>query len=81
MGESLKDKMERAITNGFERAQEDKVKELNRLSRTGKQISRKDYNTRNLADLYRELGLSYPAGTPLAAEHLVAEPLAEYQKN
>jgi hypothetical protein len=75
MGESLKDKMERAISNGFEQAQEDKVKELNRLSRTGKTISRRDYNTRNLADLYQELGLEYPSGTPLAAEHLVAEHL------
>ena len=71
MGESLKEKMERALSNGFERAQEDKVRELNKLSRTGKQISRKDYNTRNLADLYRELGLEYPGGTPLA----------EFQKN
>ncbi|HET6401690.1 MAG TPA: hypothetical protein VFH95_09855 [Candidatus Kapabacteria bacterium] len=76
MGESLKDKMERAITNGFERAQEDKVKELNRLSRTGKTISRRDYNTRNLADLYQELGLEYPGGAVLVAEHL-----SEYQKN
>ncbi len=66
MGESLKDKMERALMDGFERAQEDKVKELNRLSQTGKQISRKDYNTRNLADLYSELGLEYPGGRPLA---------------
>jgi hypothetical protein len=65
MGESLKDKMEQALTNGFERAQEDKVKELNRLSRTGKQISRKDYNNRNLAELYAELGLEYPSGKPL----------------
>jgi hypothetical protein len=64
--ETLKEKMERAISDGFERAQEDKVRELNRLSVTGKQISRKDYNTRNLAELYRELGLEYPAGTPLA---------------
>ncbi len=71
MGESLKEKMELALSNGFERAQEAKVKELNRLSQTGKQISRRDYNTRNLADLYQELGLSYPAGTPLE----------EYQKN
>ena len=87
MGESLKDKMERAITNGFERAQEDKVKELNRLSRTGKKISRKDYNTRNLADLYRELGLEYPGGAAADASPSMlgahqAEPLvAEYQKN
>ena len=65
MGESLKDKMESALTQGFERAQEDKVKELNRLSRTGKRITRKDYNTRNLADLYFELGLEYPSGKPL----------------
>jgi hypothetical protein len=64
--ESLKEKMEHAITNGFERAQEDKVRELNRLSVTGKQISRKDYNTRNLADIYRELGLEYPGGKPIA---------------
>ncbi|HWF45145.1 MAG TPA: hypothetical protein VG537_10930 [Candidatus Kapabacteria bacterium] len=65
MGESLKEKMESALTQGFERAQEDKVKELNRLSRTGKRITRKDYNSRNLADLYRELGLEYPSGKPL----------------
>ena len=71
MGESLKEKMEMALSNGFERAQEEKVKELNRLSKTGKQISRRDYNPRKLADLYHELGLSYPAGTPLE----------EYQKN
>lgn len=67
MGESLKDKMEQALTNGFERAQEDKVKELNRLSRTGKKITRKDYNSRNLAELYAELGLEYPSGKPLNA--------------
>ena len=66
MGESLKEKMERALTDGFERAQEDKVRELNQLSQTGKKISRRDYNTRNLAELYRELGLEYPAGIPLA---------------
>ena len=71
MGESLKDKMEQALANGFERAQDDKVRELNRLSRTGKQITRKDYNTKNLADLYRELGLQYPSGVALA----------EFQKN
>ena len=65
MGESLKDKMEQALMNGFERAQDDKVKELNRLSRTGKQITRKDYNNRNLAELYAELGLEYPSGKPL----------------
>lgn len=70
-GESLKDKMEQALADGFERAQEDKVKELNRLSRTGKQITRKDYNTRNLGELYRDLGLEYPSG----------KPMAEYQKN
>jgi hypothetical protein len=64
--ESLKEKMEHALTNGFERAQEDKVRELNRLSVTGKQISRKDYNTRNLADIYLELGLEYPGGKPIA---------------
>jgi hypothetical protein len=63
--ESLKEKMEHALTNGFERAQEDKVRELNRLSVTGKQISRKDYNTRNLADIYLELGLEYPGGKPI----------------
>lgn len=71
MSESLKEKMEQALANGFERAQEDKVKELNKLSRTGKQITRKDYNSRNLAELYNELGLEYPSG----------KPLAEYQKN
>lgn len=65
MGESLKEKMEQALTNGFERAQEDKVKELNRLSRTGKRITRRDYNSRNLAELYAELGLEYPSGKPL----------------
>ncbi len=64
--ESLKEKMEHALTNGFERAQEDKVRELNRLSVTGKQISRKDYNTRNLADIYLELGLEYPSGKPIS---------------
>ncbi len=66
MGESLKDKMERALSNGFERVQEEKVRELNRLSVTGKQISRKDYNSRNLGELYRELGLEYPGGAPIA---------------
>ncbi|MDP4199707.1 MAG: hypothetical protein Q8922_03790 [Bacteroidota bacterium] len=71
MGESLKDKMERALADGFERAQDDKVRELNRLSRTGKKITRKDYNTRNLADLYHELGLEYPSGVALG----------EYQNN
>jgi hypothetical protein len=69
--ESLKEKMERALTDGFERAQEEKVRELNRLSVTGKQISRKDYNSRNLAELYSELGLEYPGG----------KPLSEFQKN
>jgi hypothetical protein len=71
MGESLKEKMERALTDGFERAQEDKIRELNRMSQTGKKISRRDYNTRNLAELYTELGLEYPAGVPLS----------EYRKN
>lgn len=66
MGESLKEKMEHALSNGFEKAQEEKVRELNRLSVTGKQISRKDYNTRNLAELYHELGLEYPGGKPIA---------------
>jgi len=65
MGESLKEKMERALTDGFERAQEDKVRELNRMSQTGKKISRRDYNTRNLPELYNELGLEYPTGVPL----------------
>lgn len=65
MSESLKEKMEKAMVNGFEKAQEEKVKELNRLSRTGKQITRKDYNSKNLADLYKELGLEYPSGKPL----------------
>lgn len=63
--------MEQALSTGFERAQEEKVRELNKLSQTGKQISRKDYNSRNLAELYRELGLEYPGGTPLR----------EYQRN
>ena len=67
MGESLKDKMEQALVQGFDRAQDDKVKELNKLSRTGKQITRKDYNSRNLAELYAELGLEYPSGKPLNA--------------
>ena len=65
MSESLKEKMERAIANGFERVQDEKVEELNKLSRTGKKITRKDYNSRNLADLYKELGLQYPAGIPM----------------
>ena len=63
--DTLKEKMEQAMANGFERVQDDKVKELNKLSRTGKQITRKDYNSRNLADLYAELGLEYPSGKPL----------------
>jgi hypothetical protein len=71
MSESLKEKMEQALKNGFESAQDDKVKELNKLSRTGKQITRKDYNSRNLADLYKELGLEFPSG----------KPLNEFQKN
>jgi len=62
MKESLKDKLQFALTDSFEKVQEDKIKELNRLSRTGKQITRKDYNSRSLADLYKELGLEYPAG-------------------
>ncbi|MFI5264516.1 MAG: hypothetical protein ACHQM6_08380 [Candidatus Kapaibacterium sp.] len=60
MKESLKDKLQFALTDSFEKVQEDKVSELNRLSRTGKQITRKDYNSRSLADLYKELGLEYP---------------------
>jgi hypothetical protein len=71
MSESLKDKMEAALAGGFERMQEEKVEELNRLSRTGKQITRKDYNSRNLQELYRDLGLEYPSG----------KPLNEFQKN
>lgn len=71
MGESLKDKMEQALANGFERAQDDKVRELNRLSRTGIKITRRDYNSRNLAEIYSELGLEYPSGRPLA----------DYQRN
>ena len=63
MKESLKDKLESALSSSFEKAQEEKIQELNRLSRTGKQITRKDFNTRNLADLYKELGLDYPIGT------------------
>jgi hypothetical protein len=65
MAESLKEKMEQALANGFEKVQDDKVKELNKLSRTGKKITRKDYNSRNLAELYAELGLEYPSGQPL----------------
>jgi len=67
MAESLKEKMEQALANGFEKVQDEKVKELNKLSRTGKKITRKDYNSRNLAELYAELGLEYPSGKPLAA--------------
>jgi hypothetical protein len=67
MKESLKDKLQSALSESFERAQEEKIQELNRLSRTGKTITRKDYNSRNLADLYQELGLEYPSGKPLAA--------------
>jgi hypothetical protein len=67
MKESLKDKLQSAMSDSFERAQEMKIEELNQLSRTGKQITRKDYNSRNLADLYRELGLEYPTGKPFAA--------------
>ena len=63
MKESLKDKLQFALTDSFEKVQEDKIKELNRLSRTGKQITRKDYNSRSLADLYKELGLEYPAAS------------------
>jgi hypothetical protein len=63
MKESLKDKLQFALTDSFEKVQEDKIKELNSLSRTGKQITRKDYNSRSLADLYKELGLEYPAGS------------------
>ena len=65
MRESLKDKIESAMSEGFEKAQEEKISELNRLSRTGKQISRKDYNSRSLSELYKELGLEYPTGKPM----------------
>jgi hypothetical protein len=65
MRESLKDKIESAISEGFEKAQQDKISELNRLSQTGKQISRKDYNSRSLSELYKELGLEYPTGKPM----------------
>ncbi|MEP7234833.1 MAG: hypothetical protein ABI778_06010 [Ignavibacteriota bacterium] len=65
MRESLKDKIESAISEGFEKAQEEKISELNRLSQTGKQISRKDYNSRSLSELYKELGLEYPTGKPM----------------
>ena len=47
----------------FERRDYRRASELNRLSRTGKQITRKDYNSRSLADLYKELGLDYPTGS------------------
>lgn len=66
MRESLKDKIEQAMSTNFEQAQEAKIAELNRLSRTGKTITRKDYNSRALADLYMELGLEYPTGKPIA---------------
>ncbi|MFI5265089.1 MAG: hypothetical protein ACHQM6_11280 [Candidatus Kapaibacterium sp.] len=66
MRESLKDKIQNAMSEGFEKAQEEKISELNRLSRTGKQISRKDYNSRSLSELYKELGLEYPSGKPMA---------------
>jgi hypothetical protein len=65
MRESLKDKIQNAMSEGFEKAQEEKISELNRLSRTGKQISRKDYNSRSLSELYKELGLEYPSGKPM----------------
>jgi hypothetical protein len=65
MRESLKDKIQNAMSEGFEKAQEDKISELNRLSQTGKQISRKDYNSRSLSELYKELGLEYPSGKPM----------------
>ena len=65
MRESLKDKIENAMSEGFEKAQQDKISELNRLSQTGKQISRKDYNSRSLSELYKELGLEYPTGKPM----------------
>ncbi len=55
MRESLKDKLESALSTSFEQAQEAKIAELNRLSTTGKQIP----------DLYRELGLEYPSGKPI----------------
>ena len=65
MRESLKDKIQNAMSEGFEKAQEEKISELNRLSQTGKQISRKDYNSRSLSELYKELGLEYPTGKPI----------------
>jgi hypothetical protein len=64
MRESLKDKLENALSTSFEQAQEQKIAELNRLSRTGKTITKKDYNSRALADIYRDLGLEYPSGKP-----------------
>lgn len=64
MRESLKDKLENALSTNFEQAQEQKVAELNRLSRTGKTITKKDYNSRALADIYKDLGLEYPSGKP-----------------
>ena len=73
MRESLKDKIESAMSEGFEKAQEEKVSELNRLSQTGKQISRKDYNSRSLSELYKELGLEYPTGKPMV---MVFAPIA-----
>lgn len=65
MGESLKEKMEQALAGSLDRMQDDKVEELNRLSTTGKKITRRDYNSRNLKELYGELGLEYPSGKPL----------------
>ncbi len=67
MKEALKDKLQSAMSEGFERAQDDKIEQLNQLSTTGKKITRKDYNSRNLAELYRELGLEYPTGKPMIA--------------
>ncbi len=67
MKEALKDKLQSAMSQGFERAQDDKIEQLNQLSTTGKKITRKDYNSRNLAELYRELGLEYPTGKPMIA--------------
>ncbi len=67
MTESLKDKLQSALSESFDRAQDEKIEELNRLSRTGRKITRKDYNSRNLADLYSELGLEYPSGKPAIA--------------
>ncbi len=67
MKEALKDKLQSAMSEGFERAQDDKIEQLNQLSTTGKKITRKDYNSRNLAELYTELGLEYPTGKPMVA--------------